>query len=166
MQYVCPMHPQIVRPGPGDCPLCGMALEPEQGGKTAEDDAELRQMTRRLWVCTPLSALVVLLAMGEMLPAFRSWLDSLHGLSGWAQAALSTPVVLWGGAPFFRRGWRSVQNRSPNMWTLIALGTGAAYLFSVFGLLFPELVPDAFKGIDGGVPLYFEAASVIVTLVT
>ncbi len=152
------MHPEIRQDHPGSCPICGMALEPSH--PTAEEDtAELDDMTRRFWVGLPLSALTLLLAMGPMLGL------PLHGpWNGWAQLLLATPVVLWGGAPFFVRGWQSVVSRHLNMFTLIALGTGVAWLFSVAGLLLPQWLPAAFLE-HGQAPLYFEAAAVITTLV-
>jgi P-type Cu+ transporter len=156
--WTCPMHPQIRQDHPGSCPICGMALEP--ASPTAEEDtSELQDMTRRFWISVPLSALTLLLAMGPMLglPLQGAW-------NGWAQLLLGTPVVLWGGAPFFVRGWQSIVNRSLNMFTLIAIGTGAAWLFSVVGLLVPQALPAAFLE-HGRAPLYFEAAAVIVTLV-
>ena len=163
-QYTCPMHPEIVRDEPGDCPICGMALEPMT--VTAEDEGpstELVSMTRRFWASAALSLPLVVIAMGEMVG-----LD-VHALLGaqvaaWAQFALATPVLLWGGWPFFVRGWQSIVNRRLNMFTLIALGTGAAYAFSVVALLAPGVLPEAFRA-GGRVPLYFESAAVIVTLV-
>ena len=161
--YTCPMHPDIVRDGPGDCPKCGMALEPVTVGGE-EDDGELKAMTRRFWVSVPLSAAVLVLAMGELVPGLE--LRQLFGAAfGWIQALLATPVVAWSGGFAFVRGWKSVRNVSPNMWTLIALGVGAAYVFSLLALLFPELLPAAFKSEAGHVPIYFEVAAVIITLV-
>jgi Cu+-exporting ATPase len=157
-QWTCPMHPQILQDHPGSCPLCGMALEPTH--PTAEDDhSELHDMTRRFWISVPLAVLTLVLAMGPMLglPLHGSW-------NGWTQLVLATPVVIWAGAPFFVRGWQSLRHRSLNMFTLIALGTGAAWLFSVGGLLFPDALPAAFLE-HGQAPLYFEAAAVIIALV-
>ena len=162
--YTCPMHPQVEQVGPGACPICGMALEPKvaQGGERA-DDPELTDMTRRLRVAAVLTAPVLLLAM---LPMMGVPLDRWPraGLQGWLQLLLSTPVVLWGGWPFFERGWRSVVTRNLNMFTLIALGTGAAYSYSLVAVLAPGLFPDSFRR-HGRVEMYFEAAAVIVTLV-
>lgn len=161
--YTCPMHPQIRQVGPGACPICGMALEPLQATAT-EDDSELRDMTRRLWVSAALALPLLILTMSEMIPG----LNLAHRIgemrAAWLQAVLATPVVLWGGWPFFVRGWRSLVTWKLNMFSLIALGTGAAFLFSVVALLFPSSLPDAFK-VGGMTPLYFEAAAVIVTLV-
>ena len=163
-KYTCPMHPQIVRDGPGTCPLCGMALEPmtPQAGE-AEDDTELRDMTRRLWASAALTLPLLLLAMGAMVGlSLPDWLA--HGGSNWLELVLATPVVLWGGWPFFVRAVQALRHRTANMFTLIALGTGAAWAFSVVATAAPELFPAGFRG-EHGVPVYFEAAAVIVTLV-
>jgi len=160
--YTCPMHPEIEQVGPGDCPICGMALEPKVVTGEPADDSELRDMTHRFWICVALAVPTLLLAMAEMIPGLSGRVAPTT--SAWIQFALATPVVLWGGAPFFVRGWASVQNRSANMFTLIALGTGAAYLFSAFVVLFPHLVPHT-AGHGGTLPIYFESAAVIVTLV-
>jgi len=156
------MHPEIVSDGPGSCPICGMALEPVLPG-TGEDDGELRDMTRRFRWSLVLSIPVFLSSMSELVPglhvgAGRAWL-------AWLQFALATPVVLWGGWPFFVRGWRSVVERSLNMFTLIGLGTGVAYLYSVIATLLPDIFPASLRDTDGNVAVYFEAAAVIVTLV-
>jgi Cu+-exporting ATPase len=162
--YTCPMHPEVRQKGPGTCPKCGMALEPE--APIAEEEgpsAELLDMTRRFWVSLALTAPVLVLAMSEMLaPALVAWMPQAANL--WMQLALATPVVLWGGWPFFVRGWQSVVRKSLNMFTLIALGTGAAYGFSVFSVLAPGLLPHTVRH-AGAPPVYFEAAAVIVTLV-
>ena len=161
VRYTCPMHPEIVQIGPGSCPICGMALEPMDVLAEVEADPEYDSMRLRFWVSLALSAPLLVLAMfGESLglrltPAF------LHGI----ELALATPVVLWGGWPFFRRFWSSLENRSPNMFTLIGLGTGAAYLDSVIATLFPQIFPASFRDMNGGVPVYFEAAAVITALV-
>ncbi len=162
-QYTCPMHPEVVRTGPGACPLCGMALEPLMPSAGAVEDAELKDMKRRFWVSAALSLPVFGLAMGEMAPGLAHLPDARLGV--WAQLTLSTPVVLWGGWPFFQRGWASLVNRSLNMFTLIALGIGAAYAYSLAAALFPGAFPAAFQGHGGRVAVYFEAASVITTLV-
>jgi Cu+-exporting ATPase len=153
--WTCPMHPEIVVPQPGSCPLCGMALEPVLPSADDAADPELRRMTRRFWLSVALSVPLLVIGMFEI--AFPGVV--------WVQLALATPVVLWGGWPFFQRGWESLKNRRLNMFTLIALGTGIAYLDSVVAALFPQIFPPAFRMTDGSVPLYFEAASVIVTLV-
>jgi Cu+-exporting ATPase len=164
IEYTCPMHPEIVRDEPGFCPICGMALEPRTA-TTEETNPELVDMTRRFWVSLALSAPLLLMAMAEMVVgAPVSHLFSGR-LLNWVQLALATPVVLWGGWPFFQRGWASVVNRSFNMFTLIAIGTGTAYGYSVIATLFPDLFPEAFRGHSGEVAVYFEAAAVITTLV-
>ena len=163
MTYTCPMHPEVLQIGPGICPLCGMALEPLEA-TAVEDTSELDDMTRRFRVSVVLSLPLFVLAMSEMMPGLNLSHRMSHAMFGWVQAALATPVVLWGGAPFFARAWLSVKTWNLNMFTLIGLGTGAAYLFSVIGLLFPDVLPDAFK-MHGAPPLYFEAAAVIITLV-
>jgi Cu+-exporting ATPase len=159
-QYVCPMHPEVIRAAPGLCPICGMALEARAGSAAEADSPELVDMRRRFWVSLALTLPIFFIAMSDLLPG-----QALSpALGAWTQLALSVPVVLWGGRPFFERGWASLVNRSLNMFTLIALGTAAAFSFSLFALLFPGLVPHA-SG-HGGMPaLYFESASVIVTLV-
>ncbi len=166
IEYTCPMHPQVIQIGPGTCPICGMALEPKVFSLgMEEDDSELRDMTRRFWVCLILTLPVFLMAMAEMLPGNPLMRVFPPGAPGWIQFVLATPVVLWGGLPFFRRGWASVINRSPNMFTLIAIGTGAAWAYSVIALLMPQIFPPSFRGHMGEVALYFEAAAVITTLV-
>jgi P-type Cu+ transporter len=163
--FVCPMHPEVRQDHPGDCPKCGMALEPQAGAVDAEDDdAEMRDMTRRFRFSLGLTLPVFAVAMLHLIPAFAhaSWVESPG--ARWMQFALSTPVVLWGGAPFFRRGWRSVLTRHFNMWTLIMLGVGAAYLFSAAAMLAPDRFPESMR-IHGNVGIYFEAAAVIVVLV-
>ena len=162
--YTCPMHPQIRQVGPGSCPICGMALEPVDAS-VASDDTELRAMTRRLWISAALALPIALMAMTEFVPALhRGLIDAIGSGFGWIQFLLATPVVLWCGAFFFRLGWQSIVNRSPNMFTLIALGVAAAYGFSVFALLFPQALSAAFM-VNGMPPLYFEAAAIITTLV-
>jgi Cu+-exporting ATPase len=155
--YTCPMHPQIRQPGPGTCPICGMALEPELPAADDDEPHELRDFRRRFVATLPLTAAVFVLAMaGERLPLDPAW-------RGWLEFALATPVVLWAGAPFFARGLQSVRARAPNMWTLISLGVGAAYAYSVAAQLAPGLFPMQLR-MGGHVPVYFEAAAVIVSL--
>ncbi len=161
--HTCPMHPQIRQAGPGNCPICGMRLEPLMVG-TGEDTAELDDMSRRLWVSVALSVPLLILTMSEFAAG-----GNLHPWAGrewfnWAQGALGTPVVLWGGWPFFERAWVSFKTRNLNMYSLIGLGMAAAWSFSVVALLWPQFLPGAFK-MNGVVPLYFEAAAAITTLV-
>ena len=163
--YTCPMHPEVEQVGPGSCPKCGMALEPKTLSLDDGPDPELVSMQRRFWVSAPLALIVLALAMSELVPALDISARIGHGLAGAVQLALATPVVLWGGWPFFVRGWQSLVNRSLNMFTLIALGTGAAYGFSIFALLFPKMLPASFSMANGMPPLYFEAAAVITALV-
>lgn len=163
-QYTCPMDPEIVRDQPGDCPICGMALEPMTPTADAGPNPELVDFRRRLWIGAPLAAGVFVLEMGSHIGIpFQDWLGP--ALHVWLQFLLATPVVLWLAQPFFKRGWSSIVNRSPNMWTLIALGTGAAYLFSLVGLLAPGVFPPAMLDDQGRAPVYFEAAAVILILV-
>ncbi|HSD73894.1 MAG TPA: copper-translocating P-type ATPase [Steroidobacteraceae bacterium] len=159
------MHPQIVRDRPGNCPICGMTLEPLLPSADIEENAELRDMTRRFWISAALSGMVLLLAMSHMIPG--NPLDALigHRLRPLLEFALATPVVLWGGWPFFVRGWQSLANRSLNMFTLIALGVGVAWAYSVVAALAPGLFPSSLRDAHGNVGVYFEAAAVIVTLV-
>jgi Cu+-exporting ATPase len=163
VEYTCPMHPEIVRSEPGNCPICGMALEPRDA--PAEDNAELRDMTRRFWVSTALAAPVFVIAMGtELVPQAMPESISMTALQ-WLEFALATPAVLWGGWPIFQRGWASVVNRHLNMFTLIALGVGVAWIYSVVAMLLPGIFPPAMRSMMGTVPVYFEAAAVIMALV-
>ena len=164
-EYTCPMHPEIVRNKPGSCPICGMALEPRTVTMEDAPNPELTDMTLRFWWSVALSLPVFLLAMSEMIPGQPVQHALSSKLINWIQLLLATPVVLWGGWPFFQRGWDSIVNRSPNMFTLVAIGTGAAYFFSVFALLFPSVFPASFRGHGGEVAVYFEAAAVITALV-
>ncbi len=164
-QYTCPMHPEVISDHPGDCPKCGMALEPM--GIPPMDEGpnpELIDFTRRLWISGILSVPLLVITMGPMigLPV-RDWLG--EPLATWAELVLATPVVLWAALPFFRRAWASLVNRSPNMWTLIGLGVGTAYIYSLAATLAPGIFPHTFRGHGGAVPVYFEAAAVIVALV-
>ena len=149
--YTCPMDPEIVQEGPGDCPICGMALEPMTPSADAGPNPELIDFRRRLWIGAPLAAAVFLMEMGDHvgLP-FADWLGAKAFV--WVQFLLATPV-LWLTRTFFKRGWSSIVNRSPNMWTLIMLGTGAAWLFSVAGLVAPGLFPESLRGMDGQPPV-------------
>ncbi|MCH8198171.1 MAG: copper-translocating P-type ATPase [Proteobacteria bacterium] len=163
--YTCPMHPEIVSDGPGDCPECGMALEPQSVAVEEAPNPELVLMTRKFRVSLVLTVPLVLLAMSELIPG-QPLQEAVPGRTlSWAQLLLATPVVLWGGWPFFVRGWNSILLRRLNMFTLISIGVGVAYLFSTVAVLFPGIFPAAFKGAAGEVDLYFEAAAVIVTLV-
>jgi Cu+-exporting ATPase len=161
--YTCPMHPQIRQIGPGNCPICGMALEPEVANLDARPNAELADMTRRFWIGLALSVPAVVLEMGGHLAGGHGWVDQT--LSNWIQLAFATPVVVWAGWPFFVRGWQSLLTRNLNMFTLIAMGTGVAYVYSLVGTLAPNIFPATFRGHDGAVAVYFEAAAVITVLV-
>jgi Cu+-exporting ATPase len=164
-QYTCPMHPEIIRDAPGDCPICGMALEPVSVTAEEPENPELVDMTQRFWVSALLTLPLLLVAMGGMLPGLSfQWLGS-HRVLAWLEFALGTPVVLWGGWPFFQRGWSSLINRHLNMFTLIALGTGVAYVYSLTATIMPDVFPPAFRDMSGRVAVYFEAAAMIVTLV-
>lgn len=164
VEYTCPMHPEIVQIGPGSCPKCGMALEPMVLTLDDAPDPEYVDMKRRFWISAVLTIPVFALAMAEMLPNFHALVSPRISL--WIQFVLATPVVLWGGFPFFVRGWQSIGNRSPNMFTLIAIGTGAAYFFSLFALFLPDLFPASMRNEHTGlIAAYFEAAAVITTLV-
>ena len=160
--YTCPMHPEVRQVGPGSCPICGMALEPEQVSLDDAPDPELIDMTRRFWIALVLTLPVFVIEMG-------GHLGLMHlvppGWSNWICFALATPVVLWAGAPFFARGWHSLVTRNLNMFTLIAMGTGVAWVYSVVGTLAPQWFPPAFRDMDGAVAVYFEAAAVITVLV-
>jgi Cu+-exporting ATPase len=164
-EWSCPMHPEIVRDEPGSCPICGMALEPTAPAVEEQENPELANMTRRFWGSLVLTLPIFSIAMSEMIPGQPlQRAVPIHTLA-WLQLGLATPVVLWGGWPFFARGWASLVARRFNMFTLIAMGTGAAYAYSVLATLAPGGFPDAFRGHGGVVPVYFEAAAVIVTLV-
>ena len=164
-EYTCPMHPEIVRDQPGNCPICGMALEPRTVAATDEDNPELRDMTRRFWISVALTAPLLAIAMADMLPGLAiqrvlpsEWLP-------WIELLLASPVVLWAGWPFFQRGWISIVNRRTNMFTLIAIGTGVAYFYSLIATFLPGIFPPSFREMTGRPAVYFEAAAAIVTLV-
>ncbi|WMS45240.1 heavy metal translocating P-type ATPase (plasmid) [Acuticoccus sp. MNP-M23] len=161
VQYTCPMHPEIIRDAPGSCPICGMALEPMV--PSAEPSQELTDFTRRMWISAAAAVPLMVLTMGELvgLPA-RDWLG--HRTASYLEFVLATPIVLWAALPFFKRGWDSIVNRSPNMWTLVSLGVAAAYLYSIVATFLPGLFPEVYR-MGHGVGTYFEAAVVIVTLV-
>ncbi len=164
-EYTCPMHPEVIQAGPGACPICGMALEPRT--VTAEDEAnpELIDMTRRFWTAVALSAPILLVMIADLLPG-RPLLQVIGmGSVRWIEFALATPVVLWAGWPLFERAWASIVHRSLNMFTLIGMGAGAAYLYSVIATLAPSIFPASFRTSAGGLEVYFEPAAIIVTLV-
>ncbi len=161
--YTCPMHPQIRQIGPGACPICGMALEPEVASLDAPPNPELADMTRRFWIGLVLSVPPVVLEMGGHLVGAHGWVDQT--LSNWIQLVFATPVVIWAGWPFFVRGWQSLVTRNLNMFTLIAMGTGVAYGYSLVGTIAPGIFPATFRGHGGAVSVYFEAAAVITVLV-
>ncbi len=165
VEYTCPMHPEIVRNEPGNCPICGMALEPRGVPAGAEeDDGDLRLMTRRFWVCAALTVPLVIIAMGRMFIDIDLLTRWMH-VWAWVELALATPVVLWGAAPFFVRGYRSIRTLNLNMFTLISIGVAAAYLYSVIATALPGLFPPSFRNEHGEIGVYFEAAAIIVTLV-
>ena len=165
VEWTCPMHPEIVRDGPGSCPICGMALEPRTVQLAEEENPELTDMRRRLRASVGLTVPLVVIAMSHLLP--HAWAHGLprHPLRPWLELLLATPVVLWGGWPFLVRGYHSVVNRSLNMFTLIALGVGVAYVYSLVATVFSGIFPASLRGADGQPGVYFEAAAAIVTLV-
>jgi len=165
VEYICPMDPEVLETKPGACPICGMALEPKIVSLDEGPNSELQDMTRRFWISLGPAALVMVLAMAHMIPGHPfSFLGDGRRLN-WVQWLLATPVVLWGGWPFFQRGWASVVNQAPNMFTLIAMGTGAAYVYSTVATMAPGLLPESFHLPDGSVAVYFEAAAMITVLV-
>jgi Cu+-exporting ATPase len=164
VEYTCPMHPEVRQIGPGTCPKCGMALEPTVDTGVEEKNPELDLMSRRFWLSLALVAPILVVMIGDFIPGQPLMHALGHRTVVWGQMLLATPIVLWGGAPFFERGWQSIVNRYPNMFTLIALGVGAAYSYSVVATLAPDAFPPSFRE-DGQVPVYFEAAAVIVVLV-
>jgi len=164
-EWTCPMHPEVIEDSPGNCPKCGMALEPRTVTAGEEENAELRDMRRRFWVAVALTIPVVVIAMGHLIPGHPLQRLASSHFWGWVELGLATPVVLWGGWPFFVRGVQSVINRSLNMFTLIGLGVSVAYIYSLVAKIFPEIFPASFRNASGEVGLYFEAAAFIVTLV-
>jgi len=165
-EYTCPMHPEIVRGEPDSCPICGMALEPRTVTQEEEKNPELMNMSRRFWICAALTIPLLLMAMSDMLPLLSPMArQASPKIWQWIEWILATPVVLWGGWPFLVRGWKSIVTRHLNMFTLIGLGVSASYFFSVVGTLFPNLFPGSFRGTNGQVAVYFEAAAAITTLV-
>jgi P-type Cu+ transporter len=164
-KYTCPMHPEIVRDGPGSCPICGMALEPVTVSLDQEENPELIDMTRRFWIAVVLMIPVFVLGMSDLIPGQPLQRLVSMRLLQWVQLILATPVVLWCGWPFFVRAWESIVNRSLNMFTLIGLGVAVGYFFSLIAVVLPGVFPHSFRHADGNVPVYFEAAAVIVTLV-
>lgn len=164
-EWTCPMHPEVISDKPGDCPKCGMALEPKTVS-VEEENPELADMTRRFWAGGILTIPLVLIAMRHIIPGMAA-IERIFppDILKWLELILATPVVLWGGSPFFVRGWQSVMTRNLNMFTLIGIGVGVAYVYSVIAAVFPDIFPESFRGKDGMVEVYFEAAAVIVTLV-
>ena len=163
--YTCPMHPEIKQNGPGSCPICGMDLVPEKGEVSSEEEIAYKLMARKFWIALALSIPVFVIAMSEFFSFLHLDLLASKSTWGWVQFVLASPVLFYSSRVFFRRGWGSIRRWSPNMWTLISIGVGTAYLFSVIGLLFPGIFPAQFKDSQGNVHLYFEAAAVILTLV-
>src|SRR6476620_3081124 len=161
--YTCPMHPEIRQVGPGSCPICGMALEPDVVSLDTPPNPELADMTRRFWIGLALSVPPVVLEMGSHLVGGHGWIDPT--VSNWIQLIFATPVVVWAGWPFFVRGWQSLVTRHLNMFTLIAIGTGVAWGYSIVATLAPQLFPPSFRGDGGAVAVYFDAAAVITVLV-
>ena len=164
-EYTCPMHPEIVRAQPGDCPICGMALEPRTLSVEEGPNPELISMQRRFWVGSIITLPLLLIMISDLMPSHpvQRWLPGRA--LGWFELVLATPVVLWGGLPFFERGWASIKTRNLNMFTLIGIGTGAAYMYSLIAVLFPQIFPASFRNMSGQLGLYFEAAAVIIVLV-
>ncbi|MDZ7742479.1 MAG: copper-translocating P-type ATPase [Bacteroidota bacterium] len=163
--YTCPMHPEVKQDHPGSCPKCGMDLVPEKAEETSEEEKAYKKMVKKFWVALGLSIPVFFIAMSEFFPFLKLYEIAPRKVWGWIEFALATPVVFYSSRGFFKRGWSSIRRWSPNMWTLISIGVGAAYLFSVFALIIPGVFPAEFKDANGNVHLYFEAAAVILTLV-
>lgn len=165
IEYTCPMHPQIVRDAPGSCPICGMALEPRTVSLAEEENEELKDMRRRFWVSAVLALPALVIGMSDLIPGAPLQRLIPPSVSAWLQLLIASPVILWGGWPFFVRFWQSLVHRSPNMFTLIGLGVGVSYIYSVIATVFPDVFPHSFRGHGGGVPVYYEVAAVITTLV-
>ena len=165
VEYICPMDPEVVESRPGACRICGMALEPKMVSPDEMRNPELDDMTTRFWFCLGPTIIVMIIAMSDMIPNLPIPRSVSHPTWNWVQWLLATPVVLWGGWPFFQRGWASIVNKAPNMFTLIAMGTGTAYVYSTIGTIAPSLFPASFRQADGSVAVYFEAAAVITVLV-
>lgn len=163
--YTCPMHPEVRHEGPGSCPICGMDLLPLDVKPVSEEETAFRKMAKKFWIALALTIPVFLIGMLGMMPSLHIESVISNSVLGWIAFVLTTPVVFYSGWQFFKRGWSSVRRRSPNMWTLISIGVGAAYLFSVFALIIPGIFPDQFKDVNGNVHVYFEATAVILTLV-
>ena len=165
IEYTCPMHPQIVRDAPGNCPICGMALEPRTVTLAEEENHELKDMRRRFWVSATLTLPALLIGMSDLIPGAPLQRVIPPTVSAWVQLLVASPVILWGGWPFFVRLWQSIVNRSPNMFTLIGLGVGVSYGYSLVATVFPDFFPHSFRGHGGSVPVYYEVAAAITTLV-
>ena len=165
IEYTCPMHPQIVRDAPGNCPICGMALEPRTISLAEEENHELKDMRRRFWVSVVLTIPALAIGMSDLIPGAPLQRLIPPSISSWIQLLIASPVILWGGWPFFVRLWQSIVHRSPNMFTLIGLGVGVSYSYSIVATVFPDIFPHSFRGHAGSVPVYYEVAAVITTLV-
>jgi Cu+-exporting ATPase len=165
IEYTCPMHPQIVRDAPGSCPICGMALEPRTVSLAEEENHELKDMRRRFWISAVLTIPSLAIGMSELIPGAPVQRLIAPNVAAWVQLVIASPVILWGGWPFFVRLWQSIVNRSPNMFTLIGLGTGVSYSYSVVATVFPDIFPHSFRGHAGAIPVYYEVAAAITTLV-
>ena len=165
IEYTCPMHPQIVRDAPDNCPICGMALEPRTVSLAEEENKELKDMRRRFWTSALLTLPALAIGMSELIPGAPLQRLIPPTITAWVQLLITTPVILWGGWPFFERLWQSILNRSPNMFTLIGLGVGVAYGYSLVATIFPNIFPHSFRGHGDSVPVYYEVAAVITTLV-
>ncbi len=163
--YTCPMHPEVKQDHPGNCPKCGMTLVREMGSESSEDDNAYHKMLTKFYVALAFSIPVFIISMSDLIPFIKLQSIASHTVWNWIQFALATPVVFYSGWDFFKRGWNSVRRWSPNMWTLISIGVCTAYIFSVIGLLFPEIFPQQFRDVHGNLHLYFEAAAVVLTLV-